>query len=35
VERAPELERVLLSSVPYAMKSADAQALAGHPAGIS
>lgn len=33
VERAPELERVLLSSVPYAMKSADAQALAGHPAG--
>ena len=33
VERAPELPRVLLSSVPYAMKSADAQALAGHPAG--
>ncbi len=33
VERAPELARVLLSSVPYAMKSADAQALAGHPAG--
>jgi len=33
VERAPELERVLLSSVPYAMKSADSQALAGHPAG--
>ncbi len=33
VERAPELQRVLLSSVPYAMKSADAQALAGHPAG--
>jgi len=32
VERAPELERALLSSVPYAMKSADAQALAGHPA---
>ncbi len=33
VERAPELSRVLLSSVPYAMKSADTQALAGHPAG--
>jgi hypothetical protein len=33
VERAPELTRVLLSSVPYAMKSADAQSLAGHPAG--
>jgi len=33
VERAPELERVLLSSVPYAMKSGDSQALAGHPAG--
>jgi len=33
VERAPEQTRVLLSSVPYAMKSADAQALAGHPAG--
>jgi hypothetical protein len=33
VEQAPELDRVLLSSVPYAMKSADAQALAGHPAG--
>ena len=32
VERAPELARVLLSSVPYAMKSADAQSLAGHPA---
>jgi hypothetical protein len=33
VERAPEQPRVQLSSVPYAMKSADAQALAGHPAG--
>jgi hypothetical protein len=32
VERAPEMARVLLSSVPYAMKSADAQSLAGHPA---
>ena len=33
VEREPEQSRVLLSSVPYAMKSADTQALAGHPAG--
>jgi hypothetical protein len=32
VERAPEQERVLLSSVPYAMKSADAESLAGHAA---
>jgi hypothetical protein len=32
VERAPELDRVLLASVPYAMKSADAEALAGHKA---
>jgi len=30
VERGPEQERVLLSSVPNAMKSADAQSLAGH-----
>jgi len=28
----PEAERVLLSSVPYAMKSADAESLAGHTA---
>jgi hypothetical protein len=32
VERGPEQERVLLSSVPYAMKSADAESLAGHAA---
>ncbi|MGA2050441.1 MAG: hypothetical protein ABSG96_22285, partial [Terracidiphilus sp.] len=32
VERIPEQERVLLSSVPYAMKSADAESLAGHAA---
>lgn len=32
VENAPESERVLLASVPYAMKSADAEALAGHAA---
>jgi len=32
VERAPELDRVMLASVPYAMKSADAEALAGHAA---
>jgi hypothetical protein len=32
VERSPEQERVLLSSVPYAMKSADAESLAGHAA---
>jgi len=32
VERAPELDRVPLASVPYAMKSADAEALAGHAA---
>jgi hypothetical protein len=32
IERSPEQERVLLSSVPYAMKSADAESLAGHPA---
>jgi len=30
VERGAEQERVLLSSVPYAMKSADAESLAGH-----
>jgi hypothetical protein len=30
VERGQEQERVLLSSVPYAMKSADAESLAGH-----
>src|SRR5271165_1196961 len=30
VERAPELERMLLSSVPYSMKSADAELLSGH-----
>jgi len=32
VERGEEQERVLLSSVPYAMKSADAESLAGHQA---
>lgn len=32
IERAPEQERVLLSSVPYAMKSADAESLSGHAA---
>ena len=32
VDQSPEQERVLLSSVPYAMKSADAESLAGHPA---
>jgi hypothetical protein len=32
VERSAELDRVLLSSVPYAMKSADAELLAGHAA---
>ncbi|HWE85968.1 MAG TPA: hypothetical protein VG267_13565 [Terracidiphilus sp.] len=32
VEQAPETDRVLLASVPYAMKSADAEALAGHAA---
>lgn len=32
VERGEELERVPLSSVPYAMKSADAESLAGHAA---
>jgi hypothetical protein len=32
VERSTELDRVLLASVPYAMKSADAEALAGHAA---
>jgi len=32
IERSPEQERVLLSSVPYAMKSADAESLAGHAA---
>ena len=32
VERGAEQERVLLSSVPYAMKSADAESLAGHAA---
>jgi len=32
VERAAEQERVLLSSVPYAMKSADAESLSGHAA---
>ena len=30
IERGAEQERVLLSSVPYAMKSADAESLAGH-----
>jgi hypothetical protein len=32
VERAEELERAPLSSVPYAMKSADAESLGGHAA---
>jgi hypothetical protein len=32
VERGAEQERLLLSSVPYAMKSADAESLAGHAA---
>ncbi|MGA3373298.1 MAG: hypothetical protein ABSC48_16200 [Terracidiphilus sp.] len=32
VEGAPEQQRALLASVPYAMKSADAEALAGRPA---
>ncbi|MGA2047726.1 MAG: hypothetical protein ABSG96_08535 [Terracidiphilus sp.] len=32
IERSAEQERVLLSSVPYAMKSADAESLAGHAA---
>jgi len=32
VEQSTELDRVLLASVPYAMKSADAEALAGHAA---
>ena len=32
VERGEEQERVQLSSVPYAMKSADAESLAGHQA---
>ena len=32
VERAPELDRTMLTSVPYAMKAADAEALAGHAA---
>ena len=32
VEQAPELERALLASVPYSMKAADAEALAGHAA---
>ena len=32
VERGAETERVMLASVPYAMKSADAEALAGHKA---
>ena len=32
VEQSAEQERVLLASVPYAMKSADAEALAGHAA---
>ena len=31
-DQSPEQERVLLSSVPYAMKSADAESLAGHAA---
>jgi len=29
-DQSPEQERVLLSSVPYAMKSADAESLSGH-----
>jgi len=32
IERSPESDRALLASVPYAMKSADAEALAGHAA---
>jgi hypothetical protein len=32
VERGQEQERILLSSVPYAMKSADAESLSGHAA---
>jgi len=32
VEQGVEQDRVLLSSVPYAMKSADAESLAGHAA---
>jgi hypothetical protein len=32
VERGAEMDRALLASVPYAMKSADAEALAGHAA---
>ena len=32
VEQAPEQARAMLASVPYAMKSADAEALAGHAA---
>ena len=32
VDRYPEQERVPLSSVPYAMKSADAESLSGHAA---
>jgi len=32
VERTAEQERALLSSVPYAMKSADAESLGGHAA---
>ncbi len=32
VDRSAEQERVLLSSVPYAMKSADAESLSGHAA---
>ena len=32
IERSAEQERVLLSSVPYAMKSADSESLAGHAA---
>jgi len=30
IEQAPEQDRALLASVPYSMKSADAEALAGH-----
>ncbi len=33
IERAPEQPRVLLVSVPYAMKAADAETLGGVPAG--
>jgi hypothetical protein len=32
VEQAPEQARAMLASVPYAMKSADSEALAGHAA---